>query len=155
MEKSGVLRFAGVSSILVGVLYVGVAATHFLLPRGQLRGAEGVNAAFFRSLAETSAIFSLHYWIVVVLSLLTLAVIVGVFEWLRHPATGPGSWAALIGVIGASLCAVDFAVVGVEAPRMARAFVQASPDLQATLLAIGIPRLDPCFLSWGLLGPGR
>lgn len=51
MRHSSVLRFGGASAITVGVLYLLVGVTHFMLPRGQLRGAGGVTAAFFESLS--------------------------------------------------------------------------------------------------------
>jgi hypothetical protein len=152
MNRKSVLRFGGASAVAVGILYLLVGATHFLLPRAQLRGAGGVNAHFFESLAEASLVFSLHYRIVVILSLLSIAVLLALFELLRSHRTGVLSWAAVVGVIGAALSTIDFAFVGVEVPRIAKHFVNATPAAQSAILLTGIPHLDPCFFAMGLTG---
>ncbi|OGF64047.1 MAG: hypothetical protein A2Y62_15380 [Candidatus Fischerbacteria bacterium RBG_13_37_8] len=133
-------------------MYVLIGLTHFLLPRAQLRGAGGVTAAFFQSLSESSLIFSLHYWIVAVLSLMTLAVSVAFLSLLRQYLTGPLFWSAIVGIIGAALSIIDFAYVGVEAPRLAKVFSNATPSAQSLLLISGMPHIDPCFLAFGLMG---
>lgn len=152
MRHSSVLGFGGAAARAVGILYVLVGITHFLLPRAQLRGAGGVTAAFLQSLSESSLVFSLHYWIVAVLSLLTIAVYLALLSLLRKHLGGPLCWAGALGFVGAALSAVDFAYVGVEAPRLARAFANASPAAQPVLATLGIPHIDPCFLAWGLMG---
>ena len=65
MKRTSILRFGAISAFLCGALYLLVGVTHFLLPREQLRGATGVDAAFFESLASSSAVFTVHYWLVV------------------------------------------------------------------------------------------
>jgi len=152
MKHSSVLGFGGASAIAVGMLNILTGVTHFLLPRAQLRGAGGVTAAFFESLSESSFVFSLHYWIVVALSLLTLAVIVAFLSLLREQLTGPLCWAAVVGFLGAALATIDFAYVAVEAPRLAKLFMSASPAVQSLLLVVGMPHIDPCFFAWGLTG---
>jgi len=47
---------------------------------------------------------------------------------------------------------VDFAYVGMEGPRLAKAFVQAPTEAREAILTLGLPHLDPCFLGWGLVG---
>ena len=151
MKHSGVLAFGGAAAQAVAVLYVLVGYTHFLLPRAQLRGAGGVTAAFFKSLSESSTVFSLHYWFVAVLSLLMVAVYLALITLLRGHLDGLLCWAAVVGFIGAALAAVDFAYVGVEAPRLATAFSNAGPASQSLLAVSGMPHLDPCFLASGLM----
>jgi Domain of unknown function (DUF4386) len=152
MRHSSVLGFGGAAAHAVGILYVLVGCTHFLLPRAQLRGAGGVTAAFFQSLSESSMIFSLHYWIVAVLSLLMIAVYLALLSLLREHLSGPLCWAGAVGIIGAALSTVDFAYVGVEAPRLAEVFSGASPAAQSVLVVSGMPHIDPCFLASGLMG---
>jgi len=152
MKHSSVLGFGGASAIAVGVLNLLVGVTHFLLPRAQLRGAGGITAAFYESLSKSSLVFSLHYWIVVALSLLTLAVIVAFLSLLREYLTGPLCWGVVVGFLGAALSTIDFAYVAVEAPRLAKLFMSASPAAQSLLLVVGIPHIDPCFFAWGLMG---
>jgi hypothetical protein len=152
MRHASVLKFGGASAIAVGALNLLVGVTHFLLPRAQLRGAGGITAAFYESLSKNSLIFSFHYWIVVVLSLLTFAVIAAFFSLLREQRTGPICWATAMGFFGAALTAIDFAYIAVEAPRLAKLFMGASPAAQSLLLVIGIPHIDPCFFAWGLMG---
>lgn len=93
-------------------------------------------------------IFSLHYWIVVALSLLTLAVTVALLSLLREHLTGPLCWAAVVGFLGAALSAIDFAYVAVEAPRLAGVFMTASPAARSVLVVVGMPHIDPCFFGW-------
>ena len=152
MKHSSVLGFGGAAAQTVGILYVLVGVTHFLLPRAQLRGAGAISAVFLQSLSESSLVFSVHYWIVAVLSLLTIAVYLALLSLLRKHLDGPLCWAAALGLVGAALSALDFAYVGVEAPRLARAFSNASPAAQSVLATLGIPHIDPCFLAWGLMG---
>jgi hypothetical protein len=152
MKHASVLRFGGTAAIAVGALNLLVGLTHFLLPRAQLRGAAGITAAFFESLARGSSIFMLHYWLVVALSLLTFAVIAAFFSLLREHRTGLLCWASAVGFFGAALTAIDFAGIAVEAPRLAKLFVNAEPSARPLLLAFGVPHIDPCFFSWGLMG---
>jgi hypothetical protein len=152
MKHASLLRFGGAAAIAVGALNLLVGLTHFLMPRAQLRGAAGITAPFFESLANSSAIFRLHYWLVVVLSLLTFAVIAAFFSLLREHRSGPLCWASALGFFGAALTAIDFAAIAVEAPRLAKLFVNAEASSRPLLLAFGVPHVDPCFFSWGLLG---
>jgi hypothetical protein len=69
MYHRSMLDLGGIFAILVGVGYILVALTHFLMPRAQLRGAFGVRAAFYESLAKASTVFSIHYWLVAISSL--------------------------------------------------------------------------------------
>jgi len=99
MLYSSMLRFGGLCSIVVGVLYILVGITHFLLPRAQLRGASGVDESFFESLSKNSLVFSLHYWLVVILSLLTFAVIIAFLALFREHLSGPLYWAIAMGFL--------------------------------------------------------
>jgi hypothetical protein len=127
-------------------------ATHFLLPTDQLRGATGVDAAFFNSLAASSAVFVAHYWIIVLGSMFSVGVILAFFVLLRGHQSGWFCWAALLGLFGATLTATDYALVGVESPRIAERFAASPSAAQSALLLQGIPHVDPCFFGWGLLG---
>jgi hypothetical protein len=152
MRHWSLLRFGGAAANVAVVLYVLVGLTHFMLPRAQLRGAGGVSAAFFRSLSDSSVLFSLHYWIVACVSLIALAVYVAFLSLLRQHITGLLCWASILGFLGAALAAIDFVYVGVEAPRLARQFSNASVDVQSLMLVHGMPHLDPCFFAFGLIG---
>ena len=152
MKRTSILRFGATSAFLSGGLYVLAGFTHFLLPREQLRGATGVDAAFFDSLAASSTVFVVHYWIVVLVSLFTIGVILAFFLLLRDHQSGFLCWAALLAVIGAALTAIDFAFVAVESPRIAQRFVAAPPAAQSALLLQGIPHVDPCFFGMCLMG---
>jgi hypothetical protein len=152
MRHDGILRFGGKAAIAVGILYLLVAATHFLMPRAQLRGAERVDGEFFMSLAQGAFVFQLHYWIVVALALLTLAVVLAFRELLPGEPSGPAAWAVVLGGFGAALMALDFAQFGVLAPRLAAAYAAAEPGARPLLASLGVPHSDPCFLAYGLLG---
>jgi hypothetical protein len=152
MKHASLLRFGGAAAITVGALNLLVGLTHFLMPRAQLRGAAGITSAFFESLARDSSVFMLHYWLVVILSLLTFAVVSAFLSLLREHRSGPVCWASALGFFGAALAAIDFASIAVEAPRLAKLFVNAEPAARPLLLVFGVPHCDPCFFSWGLLG---
>ncbi len=147
-----VLRLGSVCGFAVGALYLLIGGTHFLLPRDQLRGAEGVDEEFFRSLAERSLGFKVHYWTAAALGLFMLPLIAALIALFRDEVTGGAIWAGAVGLLGAGLLGVDFAHVGVEAPRLAQAFVRLPEAAREAILALGLPHLDPCFLSWGLIG---
>jgi len=134
------------------MLYLLVGATHFLLPVAQLRGGRGITEEFFSSLAGHSLVFSVHYGLVVLLSVLSIAVILAFFKIVSSANKGIALWVTVIGIIGAALSMVDFASVGVNAPRMARHFGSYTESEKLAASVAGLPHVDPCFLSWGLLG---
>jgi hypothetical protein len=152
VKRTSVLRFGATSAFLCAAFYVLAGVTHFLLPADQLRGATGVDAAFFESLAASSAVFVTHYWMVVLSCLFSVGVALGLFVLVRGHESGFLSWAALLGVFGAGLAATDFALVAVESPRIARRFAASPTAAQSALLLQGVPHVDPCFLGWGLMG---
>ena len=149
-----ILRLGSDCAFAVGGFYLLIGITHFLLPRSQLRGAEGVNAAFFFSLAERSCAFKLHYWVVVLAGLTTIPLLAALLALLRGSIGGISLWFGAMGGLGAGLLVVDFAYVGVQGPRLAKAFARASEGTREAILALGLPHVDPCFLGWGLLGGG-
>jgi hypothetical protein len=152
MYHRSILELGGVFAILVGVGNILVAMTHFLMPRAQLRGAIGVRTAFYESLAKTSTVFRIHYWLVAISSLLGIGVILAFGELVGDQRSGFLCWATVLGVSGAILAAVDFIFVGLKAPRHARRFIDSPEPVRATLLAFEIPHIDPCFLAFGLMG---
>jgi hypothetical protein len=152
MKRSSILRFGATSAFLVGTLSLLAGLTHFLLPPAQLRGATGVDAAFFDSLAASSAVYQAHYWFVVLGCLFTVGVILAFFVLLHGHQSGFLCWTAILGVVGAALAASDFALVAVESPRLAARFAAAPPAAQSALLLQGVPHVDPCFFAWGLMG---
>jgi hypothetical protein len=152
LEIGDYIRVGWISSLAVGILYILVGGTHFLLPLDQLRGGRGINEAFFLSLADHSLIFSVHYWLVVLLSLFSIAVILAFFKIVSPAHMGIALWVTVMGLIGAALSIVDFASVGVKAPRIAQQFSSFSESEKLTAIIAGLPHVDPCFLSWALLG---
>jgi len=152
IKNKDFIRVGWISSIIVGILYILVGVTHFLLPLDQLRGGNGINEAFFLSLAEHSLIFSIHYWIVVVLSLFSISVILVFYKIISSTHTSIALWVTVIGIIGTALSIVDYASVGVKAPRIAQQFSSFTASEKSILLVMGLPHIDPCFLSWALLG---
>jgi len=146
------IRVGWISSFTVGILYFLVGVTHFLLPLDQLRGGRGINEAFFLSLADHSLIFSVHYWLVVLLSLFSIPVILAFFKIISSTQKSIILWVTIIGIIGTALSIVDFASVGVRAPRIAEQFSSYTTSEKSAALITGLPHVDPCFLSWALLG---
>jgi hypothetical protein len=146
------IRVGWISSLIVGFLYILVGGTHFMLPLDQLRGGRGINEAFFLSLADHSLVFSIHYWLVVILSLFSIAVILAMFKIVSSANKAIALWVTVIAIIGAALTIVDFASVGVKAPRMAQQFSSYSESEKLVAVIAGLPHVDPCFLAWGLLG---
>jgi Na+-transporting methylmalonyl-CoA/oxaloacetate decarboxylase beta subunit len=124
MFHRSMLELGGKFAILVGIGYILVALTHFLMPRAQLRGAIEVRTAFYESLAKASTVFTIHYWLVAVSSLLGIGVVLAFGELIGEQQSGFLSWATALGISGAILAAVDFIFVGLKAPRQARRFQQ-------------------------------
>jgi hypothetical protein len=152
IEIESFFRVGWISALAVGILFLMVGVTHFLLPLEQLRGGRGIDEAFFLSLAKHSLVFSLHYWLVVLLELFSIAVILAFFKVISSTHKGVALWVTVIGIIGTALSLVDFASVGVKAPRIAHQFSSYTANEKAAALIIGLPHVDPCFLSWVLSG---
>lgn len=104
------------------------------------------------SLAEKSSVFKVHYRGEAILSLFTIPVIVALLTLLRDGTTGIAAWSAGCGLLEAALLTVDIAYEGVEGPRVPKAFARAPQRTQETIIALGLPHIDPCFLAWEFMG---
>ena len=50
LRNEDFIRAGWISSLTVGILYILVGVTHFLLQLDQLRGGRGINEAFYKSI---------------------------------------------------------------------------------------------------------
>jgi hypothetical protein len=88
----------------------------------------------------------------VILSLFSIAIIITFSKIVSYTHKGIALWVAVIGIIGTALSIVDFASVGVNAPRIAQHFSSYNASGKFVAIITGLPHIDPCFLSWALLG---
>jgi hypothetical protein len=146
-------RLTGIFSIAAALSYWMIGGTHFLMPKAQIHFATGIKADFFKSLASESTAFQVHYWIFAVSSLFGIGVVLGLRNLL---SSKPSLWRRLTEVfalIGLGVMAIDFVIMQNYAIRLARGWPSLDAIVQATISAIGLPRLDPEGLfGFGLVG---
>jgi hypothetical protein len=146
-------RSTGVFAFLTALSYWAIGATHFLMPKAQLHFASGISAEFFTSLANTSEAFQIHYWSFAILSILLLAVILGLKNILRTEKSLWLRFTEALAIIGCAVTALNFILMKNYALRMANQFQTLDTSAQETILSIGLPHLDPeglfgsCFLG--------
>lgn len=142
-------RLTGAVAGLVGIGYLVVAVSHFLMPAEQLHFASGVDGAFFRSLAAESAMFELHYWAMALTALGATGVVLGLgselptwFQWIR-----------VLAVAGFVVTAVSFVAMQSQALQIARTFAGLEPTAREAVVNRGVGNLDPSGLfGFGLIG---
>ena len=143
----------GVCAILASLSYWIIGASHFLMPKAQLHFATGITADFFKSLASKSTAFQVHYWTFAISSLLIMAVVLGLKNFL-----GPRQslWLRLTEVlvlIGLAVTALEFILMQNYALRLAKEFQDLDVSAQTIISTISLPRLDPEGLfGFGLSG---
>lgn len=146
-------RIAAVFAFVAAVAAATVGVSHFMMPRAQLHFATGVTPAFFESLAADSGAFRIHYGAFVVAALASMALVLGVRRLIVAPRPLLYSIAEVWGLVGLSVAAIDFALMRSKALSIAAVFGGLDAGAQSSVIAIGLPRLDPMGLfSFGLFG---
>ena len=151
MKDNSMAKLGGICAILVGISYLVVGGTYFLLSAEQQAG--GATSQLFASVAESSTGLVIQYWAFVLGALLAVAAVMAISDLVRSANEGLIRWTSTLAIIGFAVTAVRFLIAQDQMPRLAASYVQADPSARAALEAIGPMNLDPeAWMGFGVVG---
>lgn len=152
MGDNSIARFGGTSAILVGISYIVVAITYFLLPAEQQAGG-GTVPEFLSSVATGSTVLLVQYWAIALGALLGIAVVTAVSDLVRSANEGLIRWTSTLAILGFAVLAVQFLIFQDHTPQLAAGYVQSDESTQAALSIMGTRGLDPDgWMGFGTVG---
>jgi len=145
-------RLGGSCAIVVGLSYVLIGITYFLLPSAQRAGGGGP-ASFYPSYAESPLFARLLNWEFALGSLFAICAVLAVSEAIRSAGEGLARWTANLAIIGFAVNAIDaFRALALQ-PAFAAAYVAGDASTKASIAATGVTSLDPDgWLVFGAVG---
>jgi len=151
MKDNSIAKLGGTCAILVGILYLVVGVTFFMLPAEQQPGSAA--AEFLKSLAASSTVTVVQYWAFALGALLAIAVVTAVSDLVRSANEGLVRWTSTLANIGFAVVAVGFLIAQNDSPRLAAGFVKVDESAQAALAVMGTRGLDPDgWMGFGTVG---
>ena len=117
MKNNSVIKLGGTCSIFVGISFLVIGATYFLLPPEQRSGS---TEAFLRSFAANPGIQKIQYWAWALGALFALAAVPAVSEIVRSANEGWVRWTSTLAQLGFAVTAVSyFTILEVQPVRAA------------------------------------
>ncbi len=151
MNDSSISKLGGTCAILVGISYLVVGVTFFLLPEGQQPGASG--AEFLASVAAGSTVSIVQYFAFALGALLAIAVVTAVSDRVRSANEGLVRWTSTLATLGFAVIAVQFLMVQDHTPLLAAGYDTADESARAALEIMGTRSLDPDgWMGFGTVG---
>ncbi len=145
-------RIGAACAVALGVSYVLVGITYFLLPVAQRGGPSSDLATVLPSVAENPTFFRLLNWEFALGALFAIGAVLAISEAVRPSGEGWARWTANLAVIGFAVTAIDsFRAVSVS-ERIAAAYVAGDAATKAAIAARPLS-LDPQgWLGFGVVG---
>jgi hypothetical protein len=142
MKQNQLLRFGGVSAILVGIFNALSGIVYILLPAAQKLGAKG--ADLLPSVAQNSTmLITLHIGFTLI-GIFGLGLVPAIFNMARTTENeGWLQWISNLASLGYAVLAVTGLLVIERLPRIAQAFVKGDASTQAAILPLWRTTLDP------------
>ncbi len=149
-ERHHAQQTGGTCSILTGVTFVVVVVLVLLSPTEQ-QVVCPCSGRFLTSLAHNSTLYIAGNGLLTLSLLLTIAVVLAVYETVRGVHDGWARWSSTLAIIGLAVNAIDAVRHAVLDPAKATAYVQGDASVQAALTVPGaLEGLDP--QGWLRLG---
>src|SRR5260221_828115 len=150
MKDTTLSKLGGTCSILTGVTFVVVVVLVLLSPPEQ-QVVCPCSGRFLTSLAHTSTLYIAGNGLLALNLLLTIAVVLAVYETVRATHDGWARWSSTLAIIGLAVNAIDALRHAVLDPTKATAYVQGDAAVKAALTVPGaLQGLDP--QGWVRLG---
>ena len=137
MRDRSVAKLGGICSILVGLSYLAIGATFFLLPAEQQPGSPVSFDAFFESVAGGSTVLVLYCWAFTVGGFVAIAAVPAISDLVRSANEGWIRWTSALAVIGYAVLAVEYLVLQDEVPRMAAGYIRLDESARAAIAVVG------------------
>lgn len=155
MKESSVIKLGGTCSILLGISYLVISITYFLLPPDQRIASS--TESFFRSFAANPTIQMSHYWAWAMGAVFALAAVPAISEVVRPINEGWVRWATTLAQLGFAVTAISYFTILAVQPERAASYVCTQcqetvikPALVANQNLLG---LDPQgWLTFGAVG---
>ncbi len=153
MKDNSIAKLGGTCAILVGISYLVIGVTFFMLPVEQQAGGASTVAEFLESVAPDSSMLVIQYWAFALGALLAIAVVTAVSDLVRSANEGLVRWTSTLAILGFAVVAVSFLVLQDHTPLLAAGFVEADESAQAAIGIIGTRSLDPDgWMGFGTVG---
>jgi hypothetical protein len=144
-------RLGGACAIVLGVSYVLVGITYFLVPEPQKPGAGLQN--FYPSYAASPLFTRLLNWEIALGALFAVGAVLAIQDAVRSAGDGLARWTGNLAIIGFAVAAIDgFRALSLQ-PQIADAYVAADNSAKAAIAATGVTGIDPDgWLAFGAVG---
>ena len=146
-------RLGGISSILVGVSYLAIGVTFFLLPPEQQPGSLLPTDQIYASMAAHSTLLVTYYWAFVVAGVFAVAAVPAISDRVRAANPGWVRWTSTLALIGYAVLAVEYLVLQDQVPKLAAGYLQLDESAQSALAVIGPLNLNnDAWAGFGTVG---
>ncbi|HEV2010896.1 MAG TPA: hypothetical protein VGS17_07715 [Candidatus Limnocylindria bacterium] len=151
MLSANIRQVGGACSVIVGISYVLVGITYFLLPTGQQPG--GGAAAFYASMAQDPTFSQLLNWEFGLGAIFAFGAVAAIAEAVRGAGDGWTRWTTNLAIVGFAVNAISsFRGLAIDA-SIARAYVAADASAKAAIAATVGSSIDPQgWLEFGAVG---
>jgi hypothetical protein len=148
---NGMQRLGGACAIVVGISYILVGITYFLLPAAQRPSA--TIATFLASYAQDPTITRLLLWELALGALFAICVVLALGDILRASGEGWARWMSNLAIIGFAVTALNsFRSLSLQ-PLVATAYVSADAAAKTAIAATAQTQIDPDgWLGFGVVG---
>ncbi len=151
MKENNIAKLGGTCAILVGISYIVIGITYFLLPPAQQPGASA--SEFYASVADGSTVLVIQYWAFALGAVLAIAAVMAVSDLVRTANEGLVRWISTLAIIGFAVVAVQYLLIQDHTPQLAAGYVQVDNSAQASLEVMGTRGLDPdAWVGFGMVG---
>jgi len=144
-------RLGGACAIVVGISYILIGLTYFLLPVAQQPGQPV--GPFLASYAENPTFTRLLWWELALGAIFAVAAVLAIQDSVRQGGEALARWTGNLAIIGYAVTALtSFRALALQ-PDIAAAYVAADASAKTAIAATGITQLDPeGWLTFGAVG---
>jgi len=153
MENKSIAKIGWLCSILLGISYILVGITYFLMPAEQKPGVDA--AQYLLSMAENPTPALLNYWFFAIGALFAIAAVAAISELVRSQNEGWVRWMSTLAYIGFALTIIGYLQSISLIPGRADAYAAGDASTRAAIAALsgGSSNLDPNgWIRYGLPG---
>ena len=152
MDKSSA-RLGGTCSILVGLSYLAIGVTFFLLPPEQQPGSPLPPNQIFESVAAGSTLLVTYYWAFVTGSVFAIAAVPIISDLVRGANPGWVRWTSTLALVGYAVLAIEYLVLQDQVPKFAAGYLRLDESARSALAVIGPLNLtNDAWAGFGTVG---
>ena len=150
VENKDIGRLGELSSIFVGVSYILISLTYFILPKEQLSTEGEAFGTFLESLAKSSYVFKLQMWLFALGSMFAIASVLAIYNYFKHLNPAWIHWTSYLAIIGFSIIMIMSFSTQIYIPELAKRYVTSSESVQSVIKTRGFGFND--WMGFSLIG---